>query len=393
MNALSPGGETMFKDSKDIWNLKLFNRFIQLGGWGDFNVSNYHKAISGKKAEISAIGLNPSAEVITGSSNPADLKTLFEMIYLQFTSIRKDETVYNTYISNLGTQLKNSQLSPNVAFNDSLLSLVYNNNPRNMRLKTDDLAKINYDRVIEMYKDRFADASDFTFSFVGNITIDSIRPLIEQYLATLPALNRKDTPDEKMMTPYEKGKLKKHFAWPLETPISTIELMYTGQMEYNLKNLIITQVLNEILDLTFMESVREDKGASYMVIAGVSLFDFPLGRTAIDVNFDTDPMLRDKMLDIVKNEIFSIANDGPRMSHLNKSVSSMLRKYDEIIQENEYWLNAINSFYFRNFNSHHDYVETLKSITIDDVKKFTKQLLDQGNEIEIVMFPKETINN
>jgi len=387
MNAISPGGSTMFKDERDIWNLKLLNRAILLGGLGEFKATDFRKALAGKKV-VCTSGLTPSSEMIAGTATPSDLKTLLEIIYLQFTGIRKDEEAYEIYKERAIADLANPDLNPDILFSDTLKSLVYDNNIREKRLKADDFNKVDYNRMIEMFQERFADASDFVFTFVGNIDKDSIRPLLEQYIATLPALNRKDEPDETQITKIHKGKVKKHFSRPLETPKSTIGMMYSGEMPYDLKNVIITQVLNSILDYVFMEKIRADESASYMVFTEVDLLDFPKGRSSIQIYFDTDPKQHDKMIAIVKAELAKIADEGPTTNYLNKSIASLLRNHQELIRMNDYWLNIISAWYSRNLDAHHTYEEILKNLTADDIRLFTKELLEQGNEIEVVMYPE-----
>ena len=387
MNAISPGGNTLFKDERDIWNLKLLNRAILLGGLGEFNAPDFRKALAGKKVDCSA-GLTPSSEMITGSATPSDLKTLLEIIYLQFTSIRKDEEAYAIFKERAIAELANSDLDPDIIFSDTLKSLAYDNSKRDMRLKADDIHKTDYNRMIEMYRERFADASDFTFTFVGNIDKDSIRPLLEQYIATLPVLNRKDEADETQITKIHRGKIKKHFAKPLETPKSTIGLMYSGEMPYDLKNVIIAQVLSSILDLAFYDKIRANESASYQVFAEVDILDFPKGRSSIQIYFDTNPLLQDRMIEIVKSELSKIADEGPAASYLNNSIVNIQKTHQNLIRQNDYWLNIISTWYYRNLDAHHTYEEILNGITAEDIRLFTKELLKQGNEIEVVMYPE-----
>ena len=386
MAATSPGGTTMFKDDKDIWNLKVINNAIMLGGLGEFSAINLSKSLAGKNISCMT-ALGPSNELFSGTASPSDLKTLFEVLYLQFTGMRIDEDAYTSFEARMKSQLDNMHLDPMVAFSDTLTGLAYNFHPRNNRLKSSDFDNINYNRVIDMYKERYADASDFVFTFVGNVDKDSIRPLLEQYLAALPSLNRKEKADEKQVTPFAKGKIKKHFPKKLETPKSTVGLMYTGQMPYNLKNHIITQVLGNILDLVYIEKVREEESASYSIQSYVRIYDFPEGITSIQIYFETDPEKQDRIINIVKSEFERIAKEGPLQEDLDICRRSMNKSRMEMMQQNNYWLNVIDAYYYRNFDSHTNYNEIIDSITVEDIKSFAKEFLGQGNEIEVVMFP------
>jgi zinc protease len=386
MTATSPGGTTVFKDDKDIWNLKVINNAVMLGGLGTFNATNLRKALAGKNVSCS-VGIGTANENFNGSASPSDLKTLFELIYLQFTGMRIDDDAYASFEERVKSQLENYLANPMVAFSDTLTEVVYNYDPRNSRLKPSDFDKIDYHRMIDMYNERYADASDFVFTFIGNVDKDSIRPLLEQYLATLPSLGRKEKADEGMVTPFRKGKVKNHFSRRLETPKSSVALMYTGEMPYNLRNVIISQLLSQILDLVYAEKIRENESASYGVQTNVRLHDFPEGRTSIQIFFDTDPERQDDIIRIVKSELERIAEEGPLPVYLERSLAGTLKGREELKQQNDYWLNILDTYYYRNFDAHTEYDAIIKTVTVDDIKSFTKKFLDQGNEIEVVMFP------
>ena len=386
VTATSPGGTTMFNDKKDIWNLKVINNAIMLGGLGEFSTTNLGKAIAGKNVSGYAT-LGASNENFNGFASPSDLKTLFEIIYLQFTEMRIDVEAYDSFKMRVIADLDNKALNPMVAFGDTLSDLLYNYNPRNSRFKSSDFEEVDYHRMIDMYKERYADASDFLFTFVGNVDKESIKPLLEQYLATLPSLYRNEKADVKQITPFTKGKIKNHFSKKMETPKSSIGLMYTGEMPYNFKNYLITQLLSQILDLTYMEKIREVESASYSVSVNVLLYDFPEGRTSIQIYFDTDPEKQENMINIVKSELELLAKVGPNRKYFEKSYSNIIKSRTEMMQQNDYWLNAIDTYYYRNFDGHTEFDNIMNSITVDDIKIFTKKFLDQGNEIEVVMYP------
>ena len=163
---------------------------------------------------------------------------------------------------------------------------------------------------------------------------------------------------------------------------------YSGKSEYNLKNLLTASLLSQILDLVYTETIREAEGGSYGVYAGVSLSDFPKGQTTLQVFFDTDPEKWENMVRIVDEEIQRIATDGPKSEHLTKSRDNMLKRHNERLQENSYWLNVIDSYYFRGMDAYTNYKETLEGITADDIKKFMSDFISQGNCVEVVMGPK-----
>lgn len=386
MTATSPGGSFMV-GIDDAKNMKVFNSVIGLGGLGNFSAIDLSKKLAGKKVSCSA-SLGVDNESLNGYASPDDVKTLFELIYLAMTSPRTDNDAYASFENRMKAQLENAKLDPSTALNDTISKVVYNNHPRAVSLEAEDFDKISYQRILDIYKERYGDASDFTFTFVGNLNVDSIRPYIEQYLATLPANGRVDKPSPDALPKIMKGKLENHFSREMQTPKSSVFQLYSGKSEYNLKNLLTASLLSQILDLVYTETIREAEGGSYGVYAGVSLSDFPKGQTTLQVFFDTDPEKWKNMVRIVDEEIQRIATDGPKSEHLTKSRDNMLKRHNERLQENSYWLNVIDSYYFRGMDAYTNYKETLESITADDIKKFMSDFISQGNCVEVVMGPK-----
>lgn len=386
MTATSPGGSFMV-GIDDAKNMKVFNSVIGLGGLGNFSAIDLSKKLAGKKVSCSA-SLGVDNESLNGYASPDDVKTLFELIYLAMTSPRMDNDAYASFENRMKAQLENAKLDPSTALNDTISKVVYNNHPRAVSLEAEDFDKISYQRILDIYKERYGDASDFTFTFVGNLNVDSIRPYIEQYLATLPANGRVDKPSPDALPKIMKGKLENHFSREMQTPKSSVFQLYSGKSEYNLKNLLTASLLSQILDLVYTETIREAEGGSYGVYAGVSLNDFPKGQTTLQVFFDTDPEKWENMVRIVDEEIQRIISEGPKSEHLTKSRDNMLKRHNERLQENSYWLNVIDSYYFRGLDAYTNYKETLESITADDIKKFMSDFISQGNCVEVVMGPK-----
>lgn len=386
MTATSPGGSFMV-GIDDAKNMKVFNSVIGLGGLGNFSAIDLSKKLAGKKVSCSA-SLGVDNESLNGYASPDDVKTLFELIYLAMTSPRTDNDAYASFENRMKAQLENAKLDPSTALNDTISKVVYNNHPRAVSLEAEDFDKISYQRILDIYKERYGDASDFTFTFVGNLNVDSIRPYIEQYLATLPANGRVDKPSPDALPKIMNGKLENHFSREMQTPKSSVFQLYSGKSEYNLKNLLTASLLSQILDLVYTETIRESEGGSYGVYAGVSLSDFPKGQTTLQVFFDTDPEKWENMVRIVDEEIQRIATEGPKSEHLTKSRDNMLKRHNERLQENSYWLNVIDSYYFRGMDAYTNYKETLEGITADDIKKFMSDFISQGNCVEVVMGPK-----
>lgn len=387
MTATSPGGSTLFGD-EDIINLKAFNDVIDLGGLGNFPATELGKKLAGKQASC-AVSLGLENENVNGTASPSDIETLFELIYLNFVAIRPDNEVFSSYVSRLRAQLGNLELNPMVAFSDSITRAVYMDNPRADRIRLNELDKINYPRILEMYNERMVDASDFVFTFVGNIDIEAIRPLILQYLATLPSDKRVDEPGDVRRVPaMRKGKYENHFVREMEVPKTSVLNLISGQMDYSLENKVGITMLKQILDLVYTEKIREDQGATYGVQVSSGISSFPRGQTTLQVYFDTDPSKWKEMDKIIRDELNRIAKEGPRLQDFQKTRDNMLKRFSENTQENAYWLNILDEYYYKGDDWFSTYEEILTGMTPGFIKNFTYSLLKQGNSISVVMDSK-----
>ena len=385
MTATSPGGSTLF-GTKDIDNLKVFNDVIEIGGLGNFSATDLSKRLAGKKVSC-ALSLSQDSENVNGMAAPSDLRTLFELIYLSFTAPRMDEEAYVSFETRTKAQLQNMELNPMVAFSDSLSKAVYGDNPRASRLRPQDFEHISYPRIMEMRKERFSDASGFVFTFVGNIQIDSIRPYIEQYLATLPSQGKIEKGNPAEVPSTRKGDYMNRFNRSMEIPKVTVANLYTGQMEYNLENIITATALKQVMDLVYYEKVREKEGGTYGVGVSARISPFPEGRTTLQIFFDTDPAKWEQMNTIVRNELKRLSEVGPRQEDFKKTQDNLLKRHAEVLQENSYWLNVLDDYYYKGFDTDTDYESIVKALTPEKIKAFAQKLLGQGNRVEVIMQP------
>lgn len=298
-----------------------------------------------------------------------------------------DEEAYASFETRTKAQLQNMELNPMVAFSDSLSKAVYGDNPRASRLRPQDFEHISYPRIMEMRKERFSDASGFVFTFVGNIQIDSIRPYIEQYLATLPSQGKIEKGNPAEVPSMRKGDYMNRFNRSMEIPKVTVANLYTGQMEYNLENIITATALKQVMDLVYYEKVREKEGGTYGVGVSARISPFPEGRTTLQIFFDTDPAKWEQMNTIVRNELKRLSEVGPRQEDFKKTQDNLLKRHAEVLQENSYWLNVLDDYYYKGFDTDTDYELIVKALTPEKIKAFAQKLLGQGNRVEVIMQP------
>ena len=386
MRAFSPGGTSVF-GTKEAIQLKMLNSVAGLGGLGNFSNVDLEKVLAGKKASVGA-SVSSLNEGLNGSCSPKDLETLMQLVYLSFTAPRMDEAAFESFKQRTKASLANQEANPSTALSDTLTREMYGNHPMAMRFKAEMVDLIDYNRIMEMYKDRFKEAGDFTFLFVGNINLEEAKPLIETYLGGLPTINRKENFKDIQMD-IRKGAHKNVFEKHMETPKATVINIISGDCEYNLKNNLLMTMLSQTMDMVYLETIREKEGASYGVSAYGQLSRATKDEAIFQIYFDTDPAKREKMEQIVMTELQKATQEGPRPEHLAKVKEFLLKKHTENAKENSYWLGQLNNFYWNNVDMNTNYEKLVNEITVEDVKSFTKALLDQGNIIEVTMTAKE----
>jgi zinc protease len=382
MSATSPGGLSHFPDSEDV-NLKLYSFVSNLGGLGSFSATDLTKALAGKKVSV-----NPTValthEGMSGSSSVKDFETMLQLIYLHFTAPRIDDDAYQSFITRIKSQLESLEANPEIAIIDTLTKELHENIVRAKRVKAGDLSKANYQTIIDWRKDRYADASDFTFVFTGNIDAEKSKELIAKYLGALPSVKR--TEDFiPVNVNYRTGLRKNAFKQKMQNAKATIIDIYWTTLEPTLRTHIEIDMLKQILQIAYTEKVREEEGGTYGVGVVTEISHYPKGRTALQISFETQPGKENALNGIVHAEFQKIAAEGPRSEDFNKAREFMLKHQQEQEQENSYWSSTVTDFYSLGYDRYSDYVKTLNAVTPDDIRNKAKAIIDAKNLIEVIM--------
>ncbi|KAA6345050.1 putative zinc protease [termite gut metagenome] len=382
MHAFSEGGSSLFPDS-EILNISMINAIVPNGGLGNFSTVDLDKILAGKKAWASASVVRNTEEV-SGSCSPKDFETMMQLTYLRFTAPRKDEDAFASYKNRTKASLQNQEMNPMVALSDSLNSAIYMNHPRAFRLKPDMVDRIDYDKVLSMYNDRYKDASDFTFIFVGNVDLKQVKPYIKLYLASLPSIKRKETfRDVNVLI--RPGIYKNEFIKEQETAKASNFILYSGKCDYTLEENIQMNALDQILDIVYTEKVREEEGGTYGVSTNGSINRYPQIEFTFQIYFDTDPAKKDRLMNIIYAEIDTMTTEGPSETNLNKVKEYMLKKHQEDLKENSYWESVIAEYVHTGLDRYTDYETIVNNMTVESIQKFAAKLFHQGNRIEVNM--------
>ena len=386
--AESKGGSSLY-GPKDWANCKMFDLVVAASGLGNFSSNELEKALAGKNANVD-LSLTTNYERLNGNSTKKDLETMFQLNYLYFTALTKDEKATSTYMSFVETQLKNKSSNPDAALSDSIQTTTYNHDWREKPFNLEDIKNVNYDRVIEIAKERTANAADFTFYFVGSFDEATIKPLIEQYIASLPSQPGVKE-NFKEGAKVAAGNVKNVFSRAMETPQTTSLVMWHSyDAPYTMENDIKADIAGQVLDVILLKKVREDEGAAYsphgsagMTIKG----DKPFTQALTYVSMK--PEKKDLVINIMRESINDVANGQIEADALQKIKEKMLKDYDTNAKSNAHWVNVLNMYKAFNVDTQNGYKEMVNKVTAADVSKFVKETLVKSNNcIEVTMNPE-----
>lgn len=384
MAASSHGGTSSFA-LQDPVNSLIAGQVAPLGGVGDFSLTDLSKVLAGKNISISPT-LGIMKQGFSGTSSQRDFEILLQLVYLYFTSPRTDQEAFESFLQRAEIQLKNVEAEPSVVFQDTITKKLYRDNPLFDRLKAEDMGKINYERIMEMFRQSFSNPGSFVFAFVGNIDEEAVKPFILQYLGSIPGKYARNSYEELPMD-IVKGKSETVFQREMEHPKASVFNIFSGQNEFTPQNNIIISMLRQIMDIVYTEKIREEEGGTYGVSTSGSIARYPEGQTILQINFDTDPDKAQELNNLVKGELKAMAENGPRAEDFSKVKEYMLKAYNENIRENSYWLNQLTNKYFYDWDRHTHYLDTLNAIKPEDIQGFVRDLLTQENEKTVIMLP------
>jgi len=386
INAFSNGGTSLYS-VEDLPSAEFATTVVGRSGISEFSLIELQKMLTGKVVNIN-LYITDLYEGFNGNCAPGDLETTMQLIYLYFTNPRFDEASADAFMSRYKAFLQNKSLNPDAVFNDSVSFILSDRHPRKEPLSVEKLNKVNFEKAKEIYLDRFADASDFTFVFTGNINIEETKALFETYLANLPTTKRDENWKDNNVR-YPKGNVTKLIEKDLETKKNTIFINLNGNFEYNLENRVMLQAIKHVLDIRYTETVREEEGGTYGVGLRISTSEFPIEDFGLSISFDCDPEKADKLKEIIYEEIDIMLKNGPSETDLNKAKENFLKNRENSLKENEYWSNSIvfNLKHDENILDQDRYTTLVNSITPEKIKKAANKFLTQGNKVEIIMQP------
>lgn len=373
------------ENDTDIKNIELV---LSSNGLGDYTEIDLQKYLSGKQATVSLEIGNFESE-IAGITTPKDLPTLMELLYMTMTDVTITEDDFKALQSKYAGVLRNQESNPQYIFGRDVAKSLFAN-PRRLPITSEEVEAANRENILNIIHDATSNAADYTFVFVGNIDMDTFRPLAEQYIATLPADASKVAKEVKLdnSLTIRDGKIDDTYTTKMETPQTYAVVMATAEMPYNAKNASLASITGQILSKRLLDTVREDMGAVYSIGAYGSMNRMPGKNTQLASQFPMKPEMKQEVLDFIAAEIERMKGNVTQ-EELNKVIEFMVKSANEGKEKNSSWMSAISGWTENGVDTFNGNVETLQSITVADVQKFLTDLMAQGNYAIVILDPEE----
>lgn len=389
----SPGGFSQAYDPTLGPDYKMTNDVLAISGFGPYTSDDLRRLLVGKNVR-SAVTIDNMEETVGAVTTPASLTEAMQMIYLRSTGGRRDDRAFNALMENTRTRLGSQASNPTFAMGDSIHAYVYNRHPLGSKLTLEGCDRVDYDRILSLYRDRFADMSDFSFFITGNFTTDSIRPLIERYIASLPGGGRKEQPRD-IGYRYITGREHYRFTQPMANPQTIAYTFYNMPCDYNLTTVITGHALGQIIQSKLLADIREARGWTYGVKShigiGAGMNGNDQANMIMPVYIRVAPENADSTFVIVTRTVESLADPANITDEeITKVKKYMAKSHDDNTEENAYWITVMHMFDKFGRDMHTDYQKILDSITTEDLARFARTYLLPANRIQLEMSPENT---
>ena len=389
LSAVSYGGQSLL-EVDDLPSTALLGNVIQMSGLGDFSSIDLPKVLAGKKASSRA-SVGNTSESVSGSSSTKDVETMMQLVNLRFTKPRFDEQSYNVLMQQVDAFLIRKSEQIQSKMQDSVTTILYGKNHPTERLFDKKLmSEMSFDKMKGIYTSRFSNAGDFTFFIVGDVTKETIKPLLEKYIACLPTTAERENWKDNSVD-WITDNIDKDVYLEMKDPKTNVRVVVKNDMEYSLKNSILMRAIGDVLQLRYTESLREEEGGTYGARTRGTISRRPSQEATISVTFDCNPELAEKLIVIVHKEIEAIKNGDIQQADLDKTLTNYLKEREESKNYNKFQMSLLKNSVMEgyNMNDPKNYENIVNAITIKDLKKIAKKLLKNSKSYEIVFKPKK----
>uniref|UniRef100_UPI003FD82FB2 M16 family metallopeptidase n=1 Tax=Alistipes putredinis TaxID=28117 RepID=UPI003FD82FB2 len=385
MVATADGGTSLLPTS-EVKEGEFLPIIAAQSGVGKFSAIELNKQLAGKKAGVE-LNVNNYSNGMSGYCSPKDIETMLQLLYQNFTSPRFSEEDFNTTMNSYKAYVQNLTSNPDYIMSIETIKTLYSDNPRQQPLTIEALESISFENLPKTFKTLYPGANSFTFTFVGNVDLETLKPLVEKYIGSIPTSKHviKFT-DDKLRT--AKGKVMNDFRTPMLQPKVSEFLLFSSDADYTLRNKQTMLLLNMALNNRYLKSIREEKGGTYGVQVSYTLSYRPEKQALLQIQFDTNEEMADELVPIVFDEFEKIATEGPEAKDINDSREYLVKQFKNTLENNGTWFGLIDDYNRHKQNLLADYEKTLNSITYDEIRDLAKKLLDSGNVIQVTMRPE-----
>lgn len=383
MSMRGEGGTSVYGD-EDIPNFAFLSGSITEAGVGDFTATRLRKALAGKSLKL-APSITSEGQRITGTSSVKDLETMLQLAHLYFTAPRKDSMAFEGMMNRNLSLLKNRNASSKVVYNDSLSATLYDHNVRMAPVTVEIAKKADYNRIFEIYRERFSDASNFKTVFIGKVDMAQLRPLLCQYLATLPSTHKAEKSNKANVPQIVKKNEVVKFVHKQETPLANVSVFYTANVPFSPKNDLVLDMLTRVLQIAYTDSVREEKGGTYGVGVSFNLEKEDNPNALLRISYKSDPKRYEELNPVIYKQLQNIADHGPVASSMDKVKTYLKKQYGQMAITNDYWSYVIWHQLDDDADFDKDYCKMVDNLTASDVQKMAKELLKQNHRVEVTM--------
>ncbi|MEL7060462.1 MAG: insulinase family protein [Acidobacteriota bacterium] len=385
--AFSPGGHSLVSDA-DWASATFADSLIGQSGVGNFSLVELGKSLAGEVARVSPF-VGELDEGLNGSAAPDDLETLFQLAHLYVTAPRLDQEAIDAYLERVKTAIAHRQSSPEVALADAFMATATGEHPRRRPMTPELLAEIDPQRSFEIYRERFADISDFTFLFVGSFELETLRPLVETYLASLPGLDRGESWGDLRIDEPE-GIAEVRVRRGLE-PKASVEMLFHDDATWSRGGVFLVQALRQVLEIRFTETVREEMSATYGVRVGARLTKRPEEESNVTVSFSCDPDNVDAVIAEVLKQMEDLRAAGPDAREVEKVREFLSRSREVNLRENGFWAGVLESYYSLELDPRGvlDHDRRVAELSVETLRQAAQDYLPTDRYVLGVLLPAE----
>jgi len=382
-------GGTSLAKTEDILNAMYASSIIEECGLGQFSKSDLKKKLAGKDIDITPY-IQDLKQGFNGKVAPADLETMLQLLYMYFTDIRKDDEAFKAFMSKLKSQFMFISSNPQFAFFDKFTKIITQNDPRTILIPTEEqLQTVTLEKSIQFFKERFNNARDFKFFFVGNINENEALPLIQKYIGGLPSQAKSEMwkdvnpkfPSGIVQETVYKGKDEKGF----------VGMAWNTNYEWSSENNIKTNMLIKILDIMLRENVREKESGTYGIQARLDYDKYPKEEISVTIIFGCDPKNQDKLSKVVIKQMQELQKKGPSEENLKKIKEQLIRERETDLKKNNWWIRKLDNMYYYNdlTGSLNEYNNIINKVTAKDIQELANKYFVMNNYVKVYLKPEK----